>query len=217
MAVRSISLLTVFVWLVCGVSSVANEDSPLLPTLSELLKQPRDPDERRGSPPNEAVQYFVRLHDSPYCEQIFLNREGQRQKRIRHRILVVTWFLKSGACALQYEVDTLGGINSVRHVYNWATQAGETHEISYSQVIDIQALLEKLPPSGNPPPIDRTVHVSFQDHAEWRTGTYDADKLPAAMEAIMHIIGERFETKGDRITPSPVWPEVGPSVVPMWK
>lgn len=78
-------------------------------------------------------------------------------------------------------------------------------------------LLESLPTSRNPPPIDRTVHLSFQDRAEWRTETYNADNLPAAMEAVMEIIGERFETKGERIKLSPEWPYGGPSVVPAWQ
>lgn len=217
MAVQSISVLATFIWLLCGASSVADEDASPLPTLRELLNKPRNPEERRVYPPNEAAQYFVQLHDRPDCEQVFLNRDGRREKRIRNRILVITWFRGNGSNALQYEVDASGHINSVRNVYNWATQANHSHEIDYAQITELQALLETLPPSGDSPPIDRTVHLSFQDRTEWRTETYDADNLPTAMETVMEIIGERFETKEERITRSRKWPYGGSSVVPVWQ
>lgn len=217
MAVRSLSVLATFIWLICGASSVADEDVSPLPTLRDLLNEPRDPHERRGSPPNDAARYFVQLHARPDCETVFLNRDGEREKRIRNRMLVITWFRGNGSSALQYEVDASGHVDSVRNVYNWARQANHSHDISYAKITELQALFETLPPSGDAPPIDRTVHFSFQDRAEWRTETYDADNLPATMEAVMEIIGERFETKGERIKLSPEWPYGGPSVVPAWQ
>lgn len=217
MVVRCFSLLATFAWLMGGVSSVADEDVSPRPTLTKLLNQHRNPDERSGAPPNEAAKYFVQLHDRPDCKQVVLSHDGRREKRVRTRLLVMSWFQGNGGMALQYEVHVSGRIYSVRNVYNWARQSDGSHEISYGQIAELTNLLESLPTSGNPPPIDRTVYVSFQDHADWRTETYDADRLPVALEAVMQIVGERIESLETRITPSPEWPYGGPSLVPVWK
>ncbi|HSI32933.1 MAG TPA: hypothetical protein VK986_05025, partial [Tepidisphaeraceae bacterium] len=68
---------------------------------------------------------------------------------------------------------------------------------------ELTALLAALPASKSPPPLARLVIVSRQVGDEWRTDVYDAAELPPAMEAVMAILGERYETRGRRPARSP--------------
>jgi hypothetical protein len=168
-------------WLTAGMATARalRADEPG-PTLKELIRQARDL--RTFDTPAEAVKYHLTLHASPQW--------GQR----RH-LLVISWFRGNGRTALRYTVTEDGTSEDVREVYSHASQVWQQTSLSAKDLKRLTDLLPNLPESKAEPPIERTVHVSFQSGDKWRTETYDASTLPDEFEAVLKITGERFETK----------------------
>jgi hypothetical protein len=148
------------------------------PTLKELLKQEGDGGQNS---PADAVRDHLSVHAGP--------RWGIH----RHR-LVISWFIGNGTTALRYTVTESGISEDVREVYNWASQDWQRKWLSADNLKRLAELLPQLPESKAEPPIERTVHISFQSGDQWRTETYDAAALPAQFEQVMLILGERSET-----------------------
>jgi len=149
------------------------------PTLKELLSQEGNGGRNSSS---EAVRDHLSVHAGP------------RWGADRHR-LVISWFLGKGTTALRYTVTESGISEDVREVYKWASQEWHRKWLSADDLLRLTELLPQLPESESEPPIERTVHVSFQSGDQWRTETYDASALPAELEQVMLILGERFETQ----------------------
>jgi len=167
--------------LVVGLGSLRADEPG--PTLKELLRQAKDlgPFDPSDSPAM-AVRSEMRRHAGP--------RLGGNQYALQ-----ISWFRGDGRTSLRYSVTEGGFRHDYRHVYNHATQANRKKQLTEIELNSLRELLEKLPESKAEPPIERTVHTSFQAGDVWRTETYDAATLPDPFEAIMRIIGERFETR----------------------
>jgi hypothetical protein len=169
-------------WLMMAVTvgSVAAQEPGQ--TLKELVRQ-------ASSGPNstseisDAVRWQMSYHADP-------------QWGGRKHILVVSWFHWKVVGVLRYKVTENGESDNVRCYYNHASQDYRDETLSTESMRSLRDLLLKLPASSAEPPIERTVHVSFQAGDKWRTETYDAAKLPDEFEKVMLIIGERFETEG---------------------
>ena len=115
-----------------------------------------------------------------------------------HRVLVMTWFLRSGRIALFYTVSDEGKSYNVRSVYNvcdGAEQDSHKAQLSDKTLADLRTLLSQLPKSKAKPPIAQTVVLSFKRDGKWSREVYDSTALPETVEKIMLIVGERFETK----------------------
>ena len=153
------------------------------PTLQELLRQSNDlgPFDPSDSPAM-AVKSEMLRHVGP--------KLGSNQYALQ-----ISWFRGDGRTSLRYSV-TEGGLRyDYRHVYNHAIQSARKTQLSKAELKSLRELLENLPESQAEPPIERTVHTSFQAGGIWRSETYDAASLPDQFEAILRIIGERFETR----------------------
>lgn len=172
--IRDVLFLAVLVVVACA---DLRADEPR-PTLKELLRQ--EPDESRNSAP-AAVRDHLLKHAKP-------------QWGATRHLLVISWFLGTGRTALQYTVAEDGTSDNVREVYNWASQDWHQKLLAADDLNRLAKLLPKLPESTAEPPVERTVHVSFQSGEKWRTVTYDAAALPNEFEKVILIIGERFET-----------------------
>jgi len=136
---------------------------------------------------DRAMEWYMSAH-----------RDQQKSKR---PLLVMTWFLSKGT-ALDYNVSRTGEWDNVRDVYDWAHQDLRGGQLADKDLADLRELLPKLPKSAAKPPIERTVVVSFERDGKWCTETYDSAKLPEALEKVMLIVGERFETKERKRNPT---------------
>lgn len=163
-------------------------------TLEHLLEQ-ESPRKKRWLSPVIPVKAFVANHAR--SEDRFENEDGQVV--VRKRLLLVTWFRGSGSSAFVYTVHDSGQVVDVREVHGWASQAMRARDLGETQTNTLRDLVRKLPESNATPPIHRTVHVSMRDGEKWRTETYDATALPEEFEAVMEVVGERFETRDRRI------------------
>jgi hypothetical protein len=152
-------------------------------TLDDLLKEKSSP-----SYEGEAVRHHMYAHPEP-------GSDPHRQPKTQHKLLAITWFLRSGISALYYEVSPTGKWYSVRDVYNWARQSSERGQLDDDTVVYLQRLLPKLPKSTAKFPIERTVVITFEQDGKWRREVYDSADLPETFEKVIYVVGERFETK----------------------
>jgi hypothetical protein len=142
-------------------------------------------------PDTEAMRYYRESHATPYnWGQPFAN--GERGST--DAVLVMTWF-RSPNIGLRYCVLSTGREFDVRDVYNWAFQASRSRQMSAREFAKLKGTAESLPDSEATPALNRLVIVSHWAKGKWRTERYDQKQLPAGMEKIMNIVGERFETK----------------------
>ncbi len=181
--------------LACSPQCLAGDPGP---TLEELLRSPaaQGITLEQSNSPAFAVADHVRAHAGAEMRSTTKDKDGKKIEHVVHRLLVVSWFLGNGRTVLRYTVINDGHCFDERHVFDWAHQGGRQKSLSKDELVSLGKLFGKLPKSKSTPPIERTVHVSFQLADEWRTETYDASALPDALEQTMLILGERAETRG---------------------
>ena len=156
------------------------------PTLKALMGQAPTGRDRPGlDSPATAVQSHMKMHAGP-------------QWGAQRHVLVMSWFQGNGGTVLRYTLAENGYLDDARDVFNHAVQGWHQKHLSHYEQRQLRDALTKLPASRAEPPIERTVYISFQDGGAWRSETYDADALPAEMEKVMALVGERYETKERR-------------------
>jgi hypothetical protein len=148
---------------------------------------------------SDSFEFFRRMHSSAYNLSTPL---GDSHGSSVAAVVAITWFLRDGV-ALQYAVNANGKEWDCRQVYDAATQASHDNQLDAARLRELTGALSKLPASTTPPPLANLVIVSRQAGAVWRTDVYDSRKLPSAMESVMAIIGERFETRERQKTTQP--------------
>ena len=147
----------------------------------------------------EAVESHMAAHTDPAAKQ----QGAERHPKSERPVLVMTWFQDDCISALFYHVSQKGEWFSVLNVYNHAHQDAQSGKLSDSHLSNLRTLLPKLPKSAaNKPPISRFVVISFERDGKWCTETYDSSHLPDALEKVMLIVGERFETKDRKREPN---------------
>jgi hypothetical protein len=157
------------------------------PPLEELL---RDSDD--FSSPGWFAKDAISDHCAPEVRWKTKTGDGPWEEFVAHHVLAISWFLDH--FVLQYRVTEEGVASDVRETrLGW--QAGNRKQLSKDEFASLLKILPTLPKSETKPPIERTVYVSFLHDGTWRRETYDSSSLPAALEAALNIIGERFETK----------------------
>lgn len=104
---------------------------------------------------------------------------------------------------LEYFVDESGEESDVREVYNWAYQAGHEKHLSDVEIKGLRSAIEDLPVESSMPPLNRLLVVSFRQGTNVVTRSYDRQALPNAVHRIFDIVGERFETKGEKQPETP--------------
>lgn len=109
-------------------------------------------------------------------------------------LVVVTWFLRSDT-ALEYWVGEDGTAWDCRDVHLWAVRDSHTRTLDRATTDELAAAIAALPAASQTPPVGHPVMVSRVAGGAWRTDAYDADDLPPAMERVMSVVGERFETR----------------------
>ncbi len=201
---RWTQLVAIALLLGLGADDARSEEPP---TLKQMLNRKRDEsDSERPTPPWvlsspwAAVHDFVTYHTGPQFRSWTINDDGSWREHVQTRTLVISWFLDDGATALRYTVSDTGHEHDVRHVYNWARQADNDRQLNHDEINRLNAIVSRLPKSVAEPPINRTVLVSFKHNDDWRTETYDTERLPAEVESVFQLLGERFETR-DRHKP----------------
>ncbi len=102
---------------------------------------------------------------------------------------------------LEYFVNESGEESDVREVYDWAGQASHGKQLSEVEIKGLRSAIEELPVESSMPPLNRLLVVSFRQGTNVVTRSYDRQALPSAVHRIFDIIGEKFETKGEK------WPE----------
>ncbi len=141
------------------------------------------------------IRHHLSYHAASEWKSGYKDDSGKIVKYSLHHLLVISWFRDGGRTALRYTVTEKGESQDVRSVYNHAEQANHDRQLSPGELTRLKKILTTLPKETSDPPIDRTVHVSYLEDKKWQTVTYDADKLPAAIEQVFDLLGERFETK----------------------
>ena len=148
------------------------------PTLKELIQRASD------GPELNAVHWHKTYHSAP--------QEGNNA-----RFLVISLFGKKLTEVVRYTV-TEDGVPHLRGVSGDQSRDYRVQQLSPDAQKMLRTLLETLPESKAEPPIERTIHVSFQASDKWRTETYDASALPEQFAEVMKILGIQPETK-DRL------------------
>ena len=183
---------------VVGSSATLYADPASGRSLKELLREAREGYPTKVEELNSdsyAVSHHAARHAQPDVHQTLTYVDGRTSEVKYRRVLLMSWFRRLGRIAIRYSVSDDRHSRSVIDVFNWAHQASRDEVLSQERMDSVKALLPVLPHSDAEPPIHRTVLVSCQVGAEWRTETYDGAKLPDALEKILKIIGEREETK----------------------
>ena len=167
-------------------------------TLKELIRQASAKQPTRRKPLGSsarAVSSHMSYHAGPEMRWQSKDENGKQTEHVVRHLLVLTWFYGGEQIVLRYTVSEDGKCHDVRDVYNWAHQASRDKTLSKNALRDLRALLRMLPESKSVPPIERTVHISFQRACKWRSLTYDSSDLPDSLEEVIKILGERFETR----------------------
>jgi hypothetical protein len=81
---------------------------------------------------------------------------------------------------------------TAREVYNWATQASETHTLTHPQVLSLKEISERMPPSDQDLEFRRTVSVSIRSEGKVQVFHYDRQHAPAVIQRIYDIGGGYF-------------------------
>ena len=172
------------------------------PTFRDLVEGPCD---NRYAPCGRVRSYVDYDLGSEKMHTVTLDLHGQPRKERVH-LLLITWFQDTHG-VLRYRVMESGEVHDCR-LDTFGRSARRHRKLSDDEFTAVKALASTLPESIENPPIHRTVLVSFQVDGNWVRSTYDADHLPRVLEAILAIIGERFETKG-RLSKGPSFREGG--------
>ena len=180
-ALHIVFIIAIASWLLAPSSASAEQTGP---TLKELLRQASEAFSglERFDSPAAAARHEMAYHTS-------------QKLGMSSQLLVMSWFIGNGRTVLRYRVTDEGHCSNIRSVFDWADQAMHEKSLTQEELNSLRQLLPALPKSDAEPPIGRTVHVSFQSLGDWRTETYDASTLPAQLEEVIKILGERFETK----------------------
>lgn len=190
---RSISFALI-VLLSAFVSANARSAEPS--TLEQTLEKNRAELQRTFPARSDAEEFFLSFHLSPHRKYIIKDNDGRPKVHAKNHILLISWLSKDVGVAYEYSVSETGHVQSEVDMYNWSVRAVQVKELRKEQLKILQESISLLPRSATRPPISQTVYVSFQDKKDWRTEAYDSTKLPEEFEAVLKIIGERFETRG---------------------
>lgn len=83
----------------------------------------------------------------------------------------------------KYEVST------VREVFDWASQASESRELSQSQVESLKAIVSALPLTTPNVLFGRGIHVSYVKEGKVQSRTYDRRAAPQILQRLYDIGG----------------------------
>jgi hypothetical protein len=104
------------------------------------------------------------------------------------------WFLQGSSrtgMMMTLNLQNYTGFTA-REVYNWATQASETHTLTHSQVLRLKEITGQMPPSEQNLEFRRTVSISIRSGAKVQVFHYDRQHAPAVIQRIYDIGGGYF-------------------------
>src|SRR5438874_8081771 len=81
---------------------------------------------------------------------------------------------------------------TAREVYNWAVQSSETRTLTHPQVLNLQKIVEQMPPSDKTVEFSRAVSVSIRRAGKVEIFRYDRQHAPALLQRLYDIGGGYF-------------------------
>ena len=149
-----------------------------------------------NSVPTELIRKYEARQREDRIAHLFAGTTNGTWNLASSNLLRVT-VIRGDSLWYHYSVKEDGSENDGR-MTPYAAQDDQWKHLSAMELKYLREAILDLPQKSVSPPLDRTVLVGFRSGTNWVSRIYDSNDQPTALRRIYEIVGERWETKGER-------------------